>query len=366
MKIIKIGSMILVLVLFLTTFTNAFAADIVQNRNYIDYTKTATLINNSDMISRMNCYAYALQMFYNGTLPYTIYVPGYGNYTDYYYKQQPGEFKSRLSTDTYWNIIASHPYSHEDIFNKMKNDFSRLGFTIEKTTKTATVPAGKRKIMLAVDPEYDYHFYFRNSDGIWSHKIGQSNVYNTASDGLTVLNDTNIDTTVKKYGVVDYNRTLETFYLISKPAVWDFTNGNAITCTGSTPFVNATEQAGDIINSAQTVTLSSTSTNNGSISSSFCFGYGNAYGDEDYYMFKPSYSGNYKIYTTGATSSCDTIGKLYTSTGSYLTSDDDISYPSNRNFKIVFSLTANRTYFVKVSEVGSNGTGNYTLYIKRQ
>jgi len=83
----------------------------------------------------------------------------------------------------------------------------------------------------------------------------------------------------------------------------------------------------------------------------------NPSGDVDFIRFVPNVSGSYSIYTTGAT---DTAGELLNSSGGLLAIDSDSG--SGTNFRIVFSLNAWQSYYIKVRHQNL-GTGAYTLYI---
>lgn len=91
---------------------------------------------------------------------------------------------------------------------KMYGDFAALrnadgnDWTITRTTQTASVPAGYRKIALTIGIERDYHFYMRHSDGTWSHKPGKTNVTNLSLDTHAVITDSNIATAARKGGMM--------------------------------------------------------------------------------------------------------------------------------------------------------------------
>ncbi len=190
---------------------------------------------------RMNCYGYAMQMYYRGDL--SIFENGE-------YKQQPGEFVTNRSDldqeydehfyDTnvaYWDFIVSNLYE----------DFDKLEYNLTETTVNATIPSGKRKIALVTAPVYkmydengvylgdwrDYHFYARDNEGYWSHKRGSRIVTNKAlSDETTVLTDDNIANT-SLHGL--YNSGIK-FFLIDKDVnVYDFAHGNGYASTSGTP-----------------------------------------------------------------------------------------------------------------------------------
>ena len=79
--------------------------------------------------------------------------------------------------------------------------------------------------------------------------------------------------------------------------------------------------------------------------------------DRDCFRFTLSRSRTVNISTT---SSIDTVGQLYTSSGSLIERDDDGG--SNRNFLIERTLSAG-TYYVEVSPFSSSTIGSYTLNV---
>ncbi|MBQ6979472.1 MAG: InlB B-repeat-containing protein, partial [Clostridia bacterium] len=76
------------------------------------------------------------------------------------------------------------------------------------------------------------------------------------------------------------------------------------------------------------------------------------------YMFVPLNSGNVTITTTG---SYDTFGALYSDQGVKLVQDDDTGTDSN--FQIIYNVTANKAYYIKVRAYSSAITGTCTLYL---
>lgn len=81
---------------------------------------------------------------------------------------------------------------------------------------------------------------------------------------------------------------------------------------------------------------------------------------EMWYQFTPSVTGYHTIHTDGI---LDTIGYLYDENGCQLTSNDDSGL--NPNFKIVYYLTANRTYYVRVKAY-SNNTGTFRIAVENK
>lgn len=182
---------------------------------------------------RMNCYGYAMQMYFRGAL---------SDLANTGYKQQPGEFSS--SRGSYNNLLLSYYeyFSCTDIefmnflISKISADFNSLGYTLTQTTATSSVPSGKRKIALVITPQFngirDYHFYVRESQGYWSHKSGTSPVTNKAlSDNTIILTDDNIADLSLHH---NYTAGIR-FFLIDKDVnVYDSAHANGMALSGGT------------------------------------------------------------------------------------------------------------------------------------
>lgn len=81
---------------------------------------------------------------------------------------------------------------------------------------------------------------------------------------------------------------------------------------------------------------------------------------ETWYRFTPSVTGYHTIHTEGI---LDTMGSLYDANGCQLSSNDDGG--ADLNFKIVYYLTANRTYYVRVKAYGNN-TGTFRIAVQNK
>jgi hypothetical protein len=77
-------------------------------------------------------------------------------------------------------------------------------------------------------------------------------------------------------------------------------------------------------------------------------------GDVDYYKFTPLNSAGYSIETLGTT---DTFGYLYDSNMNLLDQCDNQLYPNGINLELRYNLTANNTYYIKVTHKETTGTG---------
>lgn len=85
------------------------------------------------------------------------------------------------------------------------------------------------------------------------------------------------------------------------------------------------------------------------------------YGGEMYYFaVKTTSADDYTFYSV---SSGDTRMYLYNSSGTELTSDDDSG--DGNNFKKMYALSANTTYYLGVRWYGSSTTGSFTVHMRR-
>ena len=79
-------------------------------------------------------------------------------------------------------------------------------------------------------------------------------------------------------------------------------------------------------------------------------------GDKDYFRVQVTQTGTLTVYTTGE---MDTFGRLFDSSGTRLTTNDDGG--ASRNFRIEREVDAG-TYYAEVTEFGDNDTGSYTIH----
>ena len=79
-------------------------------------------------------------------------------------------------------------------------------------------------------------------------------------------------------------------------------------------------------------------------------------GDKDYFRIQVAQSGTLTVHTTGGT---DTFGRLFNSSGTRLTTNDDGG--ASTNFRIEREVDAG-TYYAEVTEYADNATGSYTVH----
>ncbi|MDR0492722.1 MAG: hypothetical protein LBH74_03675 [Nitrososphaerota archaeon] len=334
-KYVAIFAVFLALSISLTLLPSASAA-ITIDRAASTYSDTAPY--RSYMQYKMNCYGYAVH----------IYYPGGSSYAPY--KQQPGEFDR--NTEPYSDLMQSYEYAmtywnnlYYFVADRMFEDFYTLDgyedeFDLVETTRTASVPAGQRKIALSIRQDgynSDYHFYLRHSDGTWSHKPGSTAITDYSFSGVKIT-DSNIATVSQENGYDDGTR----YFLTDKSVVVDFPQDYGQYSYTLYATVSFREKAGDSITKSFTIGNSWTSR----------FDYNR---DKDFYKFTPSSSGTYKI-STDRGAGYDIDGAVFDSNGNVLVSD----YSSN-NADFSIYLNAGSTYYAFMDDYNGN-TGEYIFW----
>lgn len=323
------------------TYGNTVSVDRV---NSLDWKQ---LVNKESLTQAMNCYGYALQ----------IYTLDLGNASLDGFSQIPGEFaqdgvafpvnnSTLMSFVNGTNATAALNY----IEGRIYADFAALAaqnsseWQIASTTANATVPNGWRKIALTLNLGGSFHFYFRHSDGIWSHKGRNSpiSIYpQTPTNDQKILTDYNIADMILHDGFDDGTR----YYLITKPAILDYPhdNGHADNCLKTS--VRFTDCAGDVMSKSTTLTETSQS-------GRFDFS-----DDVDFYKFVPTVSDIYTITTSLLDSmGYDVLVEVYDDSGCIL--DGEVTSTESC---VDVELIANSTYYIRVKEQGKRKV-NYTLY----
>jgi hypothetical protein len=130
--------------------------------------------DNSNIKTTHNCYTYALGKI----------VPGLDS------KAQPGYASG-------YNHIEDDNYECKEFRERLKKDSP--GSYLEKFDN-ACLP-GFYKIFLALDPKNDYHWWRQNSDSLWSHKPGSTNVVDVDADGKKIKNPLKAN---RKYNSLNY------------------------------------------------------------------------------------------------------------------------------------------------------------------
>lgn len=127
-----------------------------------------------------NCYAYALDIKRNP------YPTSWGLSRPY--ALQPG-LSGGLS-----NMKSANEYLQKDYLLKMiAIDAKNYNFTFESIGAEERCDEGNYKVALFVFPNYDYHWYRQNSDGLWSHKPGSLNVRNVDFSNKLIYNPQGCD-----------------------------------------------------------------------------------------------------------------------------------------------------------------------------
>lgn len=227
------------------------------------------------------------------------------------------------------------------VTDRMYEDFWTLSAvcpefgTLTETTRTASVPAGQRKIALSIRQDgdaSDYHFYLRHSDGTWSHKRGATAITDYSISGVKIT-DANIETVSREGGYDDGTR----YFLISKSVVVDFPHFYGQYSYTLFTTDDFRDKAGDVIEKSFAITNSWNCR----------FDYPD---EKDFFKFIPTSSGTYHIYTDrGAGYNID--GAVFDSNGNMLVYDTS---PNNADFDIY--LTAGSTYYIGITDFNQNDT----------
>lgn len=311
-----------------------YVAPVGVDQSYSTYTQT--IAYREYMTSRMNCYGYAIHV-------YSLQMDPYNSS----YKQQPGEFAANgISFSSDNEMLAEVLYDElanpEDVLNYIESliyaDFATLsgtgsGWTISRTTATATVPSGYRKIALTIGVNHDYHFYVRHSDGTWSHKRGGLPATNLSTDTNVQITDSNISSVVMEAGYDDGVR----YYLIGKPLIVDYPHFNGHDASVNT-YSSFSDRAGDEISKSA------------SVSGTVQLGRFDYPGDLDWYVFTPTTTGVYDLsvlITNTAATGFDVDMAVFNTYGNALAVDDDVGKP-----EISISLTAGVRYFIRIKDSG--------------
>lgn len=274
----------------------------------------------------MNCYGYALQLYYDGKL-------GAGGY----YKQQPGMFGT-----PYFVYPKESPHV---LMAKIEAnafiDAKVMGYTMTRYNLPSNgVPAQfskNQRLIALVTGDYksdgysDYHWYMQHSDGTWSHKPGAHSVTNLSLTTKKVLTNSNIN----KYA----NEGMYTggpirYYLITKDAITDYPHGSNYPDYGSEAalsYKNYSYRAGDDFKTSCLIPSSC------SFKAKFDY-----FDDYDFYYFTATWPGTYRITTS---SGYDIDGQIWIKGSTTYSSYDRDSGDIN-NLKIF--LTPGQTVYVKV------------------
>lgn len=207
--------------------------------------------------NKMNCYAYALQVYNRYSSNYSLLPGEFGlsnsslthSYSSLrnYYNQPPSKYNFNYSSDR-----------QKFIEERMKEDAQTLNFNIstafntqnEKFILPSNFNENSGRIIAMTTAMYfgdcEYHFYVRNGNGtcsnghggncsMWSHKPSLTEITNKSFSDNTILCDANIAEYVEdNNNRVNYQGA--SYYIITKDVnVYNSWHGNKIN-TGSTPY----------------------------------------------------------------------------------------------------------------------------------
>lgn len=302
--------------------TNSSFADTAPYRSFIK--------------QRSNCYAYALHTYCKSGSD--LLYPGHFYHA---HSAVEGDYDGAYQEGGIENLESL-------LKNYMELDFTQLNGTsgsewaIAQTTLAAPVPAGYRKIALVFQNRKEgFHFYFRHSDGTWSHKNGYESVTNLSIDTNVPLTDSNIDAKAQEG---QYNARPVSYYRVAKSAVIDYPYN--IGNTSRNTLYNPNDKAGDVI--TKSIAIASTTTNANM----------DYAGDKDWYEFNCT-PGTYVLTTTVNSGGPDIDLRFHNAYGTVLTIEENTG---NVNKTVV--LTGSK-YYISVYAKNS-ATGYYTLKYSRQ
>lgn len=207
--------------------------------------------------NRMNCYAYALQIYCKNRSAYSELYPGEIGLSQidssYEFTDITTFGALKYATEHWANYASSHNCSLIDfITEQMKKDAQAMDFTVEKLTIYDTTSLSSyvnsdlfdenagRIIALATlknNSQFQFHFYLRNGNGtcqnpnhysncsIWTGKMGSASVDGPAVAGC----DATIESVICN-GTFGDNNCYSTYYNISKTTntynTWYYYNHN--------------------------------------------------------------------------------------------------------------------------------------------
>lgn len=167
-----------------------------------------------------NCYAYAInnQTYNNGNL---------------WYKQQPGQY-SNIHLDK-----SDYTSSGTLIVNAVSDDFcnystdNNVNVIFSSIGQYDICPDGTYKVALVIAPNYDYHWYRQDSDGMWSHKPGITAVKRTDDSGHLIFDPQTADcgiytAFVGYFAVTPWNNYYTSSYTLSSYDVATTTYSSAL------------------------------------------------------------------------------------------------------------------------------------------
>ena len=259
-------------------------------------------------------------------------------------------FVNTYETDTSWACSRSVQVNFSD--NSRGND--NVGNTIGTARSISLSSSGTGSYTSAIDSSSDVDFYSISVNTSGNYTISTSSSMDTVG---TLYNSSGSELASNDDGGDGSNfsitRELPTgTYYIKVDGYSSTTGSYTINISREASSGGGNDNVGNTIGTARSISLSSSGT--GSYTSAI-----DSSSDVDFYSISVNTSGNYTISTS---SSMDTVGTLYNSSGSELASNDDGGDGSN--FSITRELPTG-TYYIKVDGYSST-TGSYTINISRE
>ena len=132
---------------------------------------------------RTNCYAYAFDIINNpvtGESLYTRYEAEMSGNTKTF-ANQPGLFSGQYDIEDK-KILAGVKDGNERLINLVEADAKAIGKNFQPYEEGME---GGYAVLLVVSPAKDYHWYRQDSDGTWSHKLGETPVETGIDDPIS-------------------------------------------------------------------------------------------------------------------------------------------------------------------------------------
>ncbi len=175
------------------------------------------------MYGKPNCYSYALNA--------QVY-PG----TNIVWNMQPGAAAG-------YSSLTLSELTADNVLRYVEADMAALNITFTRIDKDDICEAGTYRVALVVAPYKDYHWYRQDSNGLWSHKRGQTTPTNVDASGNLISDPKTAD---RNYSGCNYSQFVGYFKIkplntVYTPVRSSTFNGENSTIARATPEI-LTEQ----------------------------------------------------------------------------------------------------------------------------
>lgn len=129
-----------------------------------EYKYTVDDYNSPEYCERTNCYAYAFDIIDNPVTGYQLYARG----EDGVFAAQPGLFSGQYNPYDI-SVISGTDEGNQKLVELVKDDAKAMGLSFQEYKPDMS---GGYAVLLVINPYEDYHWYRQETDGTWSHKVG--------------------------------------------------------------------------------------------------------------------------------------------------------------------------------------------------